>query len=69
MKVPPPLIDARRLHLIGIIPIGQGRTYMLNHAQSIAWHHHNTQPCQCHTLHGHCYAVTCPCPRHVGETQ
>jgi hypothetical protein len=57
------VIDARPLRLICRLPIRRGRDY----PHSIAWHRIDSQPCQCHSLHGHCFAVVCPCPRHEGE--
>jgi hypothetical protein len=62
-----PLLDARPLKLIGKLSLGTGKRYMRNQPHSIARHRIDSQPCKCHTLHGHCYAVVCPCPRHEGE--
>ena len=61
------LIDARPLKLIPPFPLGRGKAYMRNQPHSIARHRIDSQSCECHTLHGHCYAVACSCPRHKGE--
>ncbi len=36
-------------------------------ARSAYQHEVDSRPCLCETLHGHCYAVACPCGRHEGE--
>ncbi len=56
------MTDARLLKLVRPFPVlPRGR------AHSIERHRIDSQDCTCPTLHGHCYAVRCACPRHAGE--
>lgn len=56
------LLDARPLKLIQRFALPSKRK-----ARSLYWHEIDMRPCLCETLHGHCWAVRCPCGRHEGE--
>jgi hypothetical protein len=56
------LLDARPLKLVRRFHV-----HTKLRGRSLYWHKIDMRPCLCKTLHGHCWAVACPCGRHEGE--